>query len=212
MTRPATRSPDADTPTRTWTHGEHARSRGRTRTRALDLRPPALSVRPLARGHPMMFRSARLEREIDRAVDDWLRWLARWDPIAVRRRRNPCEACPRWAIELEFENLPHSVLHALVVPVAASVDDCFERSARTRFPDLASVEDRRQPSGETARAVPPEAQHAVEIDLAILYGRVRHTALQCINARRGAIQPVLEVHVEPKVQWLADQLLIEIGA
>ncbi len=50
-----------------------------------------------------MLRPYRLERELDRAVAQWLDWLPRWDPASARRRLSPCVTCPGWAVELGFE-------------------------------------------------------------------------------------------------------------
>src|SRR3954462_9837205 len=87
-----------------------------------------LPVRPLPTGGALMLRPYRLERELDRAVAQWLAWLPRWDPAAVRRRDPLFPPCPPSAAALDLRDVPHGVPHALVVSIDGLITEHIRRS------------------------------------------------------------------------------------
>jgi hypothetical protein len=132
-----------------------------------------------------MLRPYRLERELDRAVAQWLAWLPRWDPAAARRRDGLCPACPGWAEELDLTGVPHGALHALVTALDGLVTEHVRRSL----------------------ALQPFLGHD---DLDGLRSRLRSDAAACVGRQRAHILRTLDAYVEPRVQELADRLLQEL--
>jgi hypothetical protein len=132
-----------------------------------------------------MLRPYRLERDIDRAVTQWLAWLPRWDPASARRRERLCPVCPNWAAALELEELPHGVLHALTTSIDALITEHVRRSLALE-PFL-----------------PQDQLHR-------LRSQLRGDAVEWIGRQRPQILRTLDAFVEPKVQQMAEVLLQEL--
>ncbi|MDQ1531866.1 MAG: hypothetical protein QOE37_1971 [Microbacteriaceae bacterium] len=134
-----------------------------------------------------MLRPYRLERELDRAVAQWLAWLPRWDPAAARKRERLCPVCPNWARELDLEDVPHGALHALTTSIDALITEHIRRSLSLE-PFL--------PQDEVDR----------------LRQQLRADAVGWIARQRPAILRTVDAYVEPKVQHLTALLLQELDA
>jgi hypothetical protein len=132
-----------------------------------------------------MLRPYRLERELDRAVAQWLDWLPRWDPAGARRRLQPCATCPSWAVELDLVDVPHGALHALTTSIDAVITEHVRRALALQpfLPD---------DSVDTQR-------HELRLD-----------AVVWITRQHAQIIRALEAHVEPKVQHMAALLLADL--
>jgi hypothetical protein len=133
-----------------------------------------------------MLRPYRLERELDRAVAQWLAWLPRWDPSAMRRRDRLCAVCPSWAAELGFDDVPHGVLHALVVSIDGLITEHIRRSL----------------------ALEP---FLPQDDVDAMRGQLRVDATTWIARQKPVILRTLDAYVEPKVQQMAAQLLQDLA-
>lgn len=133
-----------------------------------------------------MLRPYRLERELDRAVTQWLDWLPRWDPASARRRLHPCPACPGWAIELRLDEVPHGALHALTTSLDAVITEHVRRSLALQ---------------------PFLAHDAVEGLRAQLHGE----AVGLVARHHDHIVRSLDAYVEPKVQHMAALLLADLA-
>lgn len=134
-----------------------------------------------------MLRPYRLERELDRAVAQWLAWLPRWDPAESRRRDGICRVCPDWAGELGFEEVPHGALHALVTSLEGLITEHVRRSVALE-PFLAQE------------------------DLDRLRRQLRADAAGWIVRQRAVIRRTLDAYVEPKVLHLTALMLQELDA
>jgi hypothetical protein len=134
-----------------------------------------------------MLRPYRLERELDRAVSQWLDWLPRWDPATARRRLAPCTTCPAWAIELGFEEVPHGALHALTTSLEAVITEHVRRAVSLQ-PYLSDE------SVETLRI------------------QLRNEAISWVTRQHSQIMRALDAFVEPKVQHMAALLLADLHA
>jgi hypothetical protein len=134
-----------------------------------------------------MLRPYRLERDLDRAVAQWLAWLPRWDPAGTRRRNGICPVCPVWAGELGFEDVPHGALHALVTSLDGLITEHVRRSLAL------------QPF------LPEEA-------LDRLRQQLRADAGTWVARQRPTIMRTLEAYVEPKVQHLTALMLQDLEA
>lgn len=134
-----------------------------------------------------MLRPYRLERELDRAVSQWVDWLPRWDPSTVRRRLSPCASCPAWAQELQFEEVPHGALHALTTSLDAVVTEHVRRAVSLQ-PYLSD-----------------ESIDAQRIQL-------RREAAAWVARQHEQIMRAVDAHVEPKVQHMAALLLADLEA
>lgn len=134
-----------------------------------------------------MLRPYRLERELDRAVTQWLDWLPRWDPATARRRLSPCAACPSWAVELGFEEVPHGALHALTTSLDAVITEHVRRSVSLQ-PFL---------SDETVDG---------------LREQLRRESSAWVIRQHAQIARALDAYVEPKVQHMAALLLADLSA
>ena len=132
-----------------------------------------------------MLRPYRLEREIERAVTQWLDWLPRWDPATARRRLSPCSACPVWAQELQLEDVPHGALHALTTSLDGVITEHVRRSIALQ-PYL---------SDEEVNA---------------LRDRWHGEAIAWVVRQYPQILRALDAFVEPKVQHMAALLLADI--
>ena len=132
-----------------------------------------------------MLRPYRLEREVERAVGQWLDWLPRWDPATARRRLHPCATCPRWAAELQLEDVPHGALHALTTSLDGVITEHVRRSLAL------------QPT------MPEE-------DVDALRERWRGEAITRVVRQYTQILRALDAYVEPKVQHMAALLLADI--
>lgn len=133
-----------------------------------------------------MLRPYRLERELDRAVTQWLDWLPRWDPATARRRLSPCTTCPSYAIELGFEEVPHGALHALTTSLEAVITEHVRRAVALQ-PYLSDE------SVETLRI------------------QLRNEATSWVTRQHAQILRALDAFVEPKVQHMAALLLAELS-
>lgn len=133
-----------------------------------------------------MLRPYRLERELDRAVAQWLAWLPRWDPAAMRKRERLCPVCPVWAAELGLEDVPHGVLHALTVSIDGLITEHIRRSLALE-PFL-----------------PQDEVDAMRTQL-------RGDATAWITRHKPVILRTLDAYVEPKVQHMAALLLEELA-
>ena len=132
-----------------------------------------------------MLRPYRLEREIDRAVTQWLDWLPRWDPATARRRLNPCTTCPAWAQELQLEDVPHGALHALTTSLDGVITEHVRRTLALQ-PYLSDEEVQAQ----------RDRWHA--------------EAITWVVRQYAQILRALDAFVEPKVQHMAAVLLADI--
>lgn len=133
-----------------------------------------------------MLRPYRLERELDRAVTQWLDWLPRWDPATARRRLNPCVTCPRWADELQLDEVPHGAVHALATSLDAVITEHVRRSLALQ---------------------PFLAHDAVEG----LREQLRGEAIAWVTRQHDHILRALDAYVEPKVQHMAALLLADLS-
>lgn len=134
-----------------------------------------------------MLRPYRLERELDRAIAQWLDWLPRWDPATARRRLSPCVACPDWATELGFEEVPHGALHALVTSLDAVITEHVRRSVALQ---------------------PFLSDEAIDG----LRDSLRREAVSWVSRQHEHIARALDAFVEPKVQHMAALLFADLGA
>jgi len=134
-----------------------------------------------------MLRPYRLERELDRAVTQWLDWLPRWDPSTARRRLSPCVACPTWADELGFDEVPHGALHALTTSLDAVITEHVRRSVSLQ---------------------PFLSDEAVDG----LREQLRREASAWVGRQHAAIARALDAYVEPKVQHMAALLIADLSA
>lgn len=132
-----------------------------------------------------MLRPYRLERELDRAVAQWLDWLPRWDPSTARRRLSPCVTCPGWGEDLQLEEVPHGALHALTVSLDAVITEHIRRSLALQ---------------------PFLADDAIEG----LRTQMRGEAIVWVTRQHTRILRALDAYVEPKVQHMAALLLADI--
>lgn len=133
-----------------------------------------------------MLRPYRLERELDRAVAQWLDWLPRWDPATMRRRLTPCATCPPWAGELMLEEVPHGALHALTTSLDAVITEHVRRSLSLQpFLPHDTVETLRE--------------------------QLRAEAVALVARRHDHMLRALDAFVEPKVQHMAALLLAELA-
>ena len=132
-----------------------------------------------------MLRPYRLEREIDRAVTQWLDWLPRWDPATARRRLQPCATCPQWACELQLMEVPHGALHALTTSLDGVITEHVRRSLALQ---------------------PYLEQH----ELDAMRARLRGDAITWVVRQYPQILRALDAYVEPKVQHMAALLLADI--
>ena len=133
-----------------------------------------------------MLRPYRLERELDRAIAQWLDWLPRWDPATARRRLSPCVTCPGWATELSFEEVPHGALHALTTSLEAVITEHVRRSVSLQ---------------------PFLSDEAVDG----LRDQLRREAVSWISRQHAQIARALDAFVEPKVQHMAALLFADLG-
>jgi len=133
-----------------------------------------------------MLRPYRLERELDRAVAQWLAWLPRWDPATMRRRERLCPVCPVWGTELGLDDVPHGVLHALVVSIDGLITEHIRRSL--------SLEP----------FLPQDEVDAMRMQL-------RADATAWITRQKPVIERTLDAYVEPKVQHMAAMLLQDLA-
>ena len=132
-----------------------------------------------------MLRPYRLERELDRAVAQWLDWLPRWDPATTRRRLQPCATCPSWAVELDLADVPHGALHALTTSIDAVITEHVRRSLAL------------QPF------LPQESVDRQRVEL-------RLDAVMWIARQHAQIKRSLDAYVEPKVQHMAALLFADL--
>jgi hypothetical protein len=168
-----------------------------------------------------MLRSQRLERELDRAVAQWLDWLPRWDPTVLRRTGPLCSSCPSWVAAIGLDGVPHGAVHALVTSLDALVAEHFSRCAAAWFPALAlddawRIELREGGMVQVTR-VDGRPIHELDVaeastDLQRMHEQIRQDAYVWVHRSRGSILAVLEEAVEPKIRRMADSLLEEIGA
>ncbi|RIX30270.1 hypothetical protein [Amnibacterium setariae] len=133
-----------------------------------------------------MLRPYRLERELDRAVAQWLGWLPRWDPATARRRLSPCATCPAWADDLGFDEVPHGALHALTTSLDAVITEHVRRSVSLQ---------------------PFLSDEAIDG----LRDQLRREAIAWVNRQHSHILRALDAYVEPKVQHMAALLLADLG-
>ena len=168
-----------------------------------------------------MLRSQRLERELDRAVTQWLEWLPRWDPSVLRRTGPFCMECPAWVAAIGLEGVPHGAVHALVTSLDALVAEHFARCAAAWFPALALDDAWRieLQQGGMVRVTRSDGRpiHEVDVaeactDLQRMHEQIRQDAYVWVHRSRGSILAVLQEAVEPKIRRMADALLSEIGA
>ena len=132
-----------------------------------------------------MLRPYRLERELDRAVAQWLDWLPRWDPQSTRRRLSPCATCPTWAGQLDLEEVPHGALHALTTSLDAVITEHVRRSlALQPFLPHEDVERQRE--------------------------QLRTEAIGWVARQHDHVVRALDAYVEPKVQHMAAVLLADL--
>jgi hypothetical protein len=165
-----------------------------------------------------MLRSQRLERELDRAVSQWLDWLPRWDPSVLRRTGPFCTTCPAWVGAVGLEGVPHGAVHALTTSLDALVAEHFTRCAAAWFPALA-LDDawRIEVQDGLVRVTRTDGRPVLEPDLADactdlqrMHEQIRQDAYVWVHRSRGSILAVLQEAVEPKIQRMADSLLAEI--
>ena len=165
-----------------------------------------------------MLRSQRLERELDRAVTQWLDWLPRWDPTVLRRTGPFCTECPSWVSAVGLDGVPHGAVHALVTSLDALVAEHFARCAAAWFPALAlDGAWRIEVTAGIVRVRRTDGRPVLEPDLADactdlqrMHEQIRQDAYVWVHRSRGSILAVLHEAVEPKVRRMADSLLAEI--
>ena len=167
-----------------------------------------------------MLRPYRLERELDRAVVQWLDWLPRWEPAMTRPKRSAvCPVCPLWVDGLQLLEVPHGAMHALVTALHALVDEHFSRQVASTFPRFTESGGWRLAirSAEVEVLAPADAPEAtdeasahLETELTRMHERLLHDAVARVGLQRLAIVGVLESVVEPKVQALADLMIAEV--
>jgi hypothetical protein len=165
-----------------------------------------------------MLRSQRLERELDRAVTQWLDWLPHWDPSVLRRTGTFCTTCPPWVDAVGLEGVPHGAVHALTTSLDALVAEHFTRCAAAWFPALA-LDDawRIDLDNGAVRVTRLDGRPVHEVDLADacadlerMHAQIRQDAYVWVHRSRGSILAVLQEAVEPKIQRMTDALLAEI--
>jgi hypothetical protein len=132
-----------------------------------------------------MLRPYRLERELDRAISQWLDWLPRWDPATTRRRLSPCVACPSWSIELGLDEVPHGALHALTTSLDAVITEHVRRSVSLQ---------------------PFLSDEAIDG----LRDQLRREASAWVIRQHEHISRALDAYVEPKVQHMAALLIADL--
>jgi hypothetical protein len=171
-----------------------------------------------------MLRSQRLERELDRAVAQWLDWLPRWDPSILRRTSPICSDCPAWIAALSLDGVPHGAMHALVTSLDALVAEHFTRCAAAWFPALALNDDVKvwiadgvvriaRADGLIFQDLSDSAELAdTATDLTRMHEQIRQDAYVWVHRSRGSILAVLEEAVEPKIRRMTEDLLSEIDA
>jgi hypothetical protein len=169
-----------------------------------------------------MLRSQRLERELDRAVTQWLDWLPRWDPSVLRRSSPLCTDCPPWIAALSLDGVPHGAVHALVTSLDALVGEHFARCAAAWFPALALNNDVKvwiadghvriaRSDGLTFQDLSDSVELAdTATDLTRMHEQIRQDAYVWVDRSRGSLLAVLEEAVEPKIRRMAESLLEEI--
>jgi hypothetical protein len=168
-----------------------------------------------------MLRSQRLERELDRAVTQWLDWLPRWDPSVIRRNGPLCSSCPSWVAAVGLDGVPHGAVHALVTSLDALVAEHFSRCAAAWFPALALDDAWRieldslgmvRVSRTDGRPIHELDVAEASADLQRMHEQIRQDAYVWVHRSRGSILAVLHEAVEPKIRRMTDSLLEEIGA
>jgi hypothetical protein len=166
-----------------------------------------------------MLRSQRLERELDRAVTQWLEWLPRWDPSVLRRTGPFCTDCPAWVAAVGLEDVPHGAVHALTTSLDALVSEHFTRCAAAWFPALA-LDDawRIEVGGGIVQVTRLDGRPVHEpdltdacIDLQRMHTQIRNDAYVWVHRSRESIVAVLQESVEPKIRRMTEDLLAEIG-
>jgi hypothetical protein len=165
-----------------------------------------------------MLRSQRLERELDRAVTQWLEWLPRWDPSVLRRTGPFCTECPAWVDAVGLDGVPHGAVHALVTSLDALVAEHFARCAAAWFPAFA-LDDawRIEVQDGAVRVLRTDGRPVLEPDLAEacadlqrMHQQIRQDAYVWVHRSRASILAVLHEAVEPKIRRMADALVAEI--
>ncbi len=186
-----------------------------------------------------MLRPYRFERELDRSVAQWLAWLPRWEPGTLRRRSDVCMVCPRYAEELGLTDLPHGPLHALVTAIDSLLIEHFLRNASARFPELErdgewkvwldrgivriTSSDGREvdellddsepetPLDALLRGgVSPQKAAEARIELVRMYYMLFNSAVNRLASQRSLVLRAVDAYIEPKVQRMAEELVIEV--
>jgi hypothetical protein len=165
-----------------------------------------------------MLRSQRLERELDRAVTQWLDWLPRWDPAVLRRTGVLCLQCPPWVDAVGLDGVPHGAVHALVTSLDALIAEHFARCAAAWVPALAlDAAWHIEVDGGMVRVTRTDGRAINQPDLADactdlerMHEQIRQDAYVWVHRSRDAILEVLEEAVEPKIRRMAESLVEEI--
>lgn len=185
----------------------------------------------------MMLRPFRLERELDRAVAQWLGWLPRWDPMASPGRTGVCASCLRWTEPLGLESVPHGPVHALVTSVDALVTGYFHRCAEAQYPGIGhtwrvTLDDGEvciAPAAPSAVLSDTEAAEATEadgatphltvaeafvarMDLTRLYESIVEEAAVRIRTHRDDMLHLIGITVERRVQRMVDELSADLSS
>lgn len=98
--------------------------------------------------------SLQIRTLVNRAVGEWLRWVAGWELGKVRHRISVCRRCTGSPLVLAAgfaTDVPHQVQHALVMRIQKIVDTLLDAEIAAKLPllhaELTGAKEWRQPTG-----------------------------------------------------------------
>lgn len=184
-----------------------------------------------------LLRPYRFERELDRAFQQWLAWLPRWQPPVAPRRTPSCDLCPRFVDAFYLEDLPHGPIHWLLGAIEPLLIEQFARLSAARFPELQrdghwqvslnrgivrvtstdgyDVDDLLGGDSDAGDVAEPgqlsiRAAADARIELVRVYYGLLEDVTERVTSQKALILAALDEHVEPKIRAMADQLISEV--